>query len=159
MEDRRMWIGEQRSLRRGRVDGRSHAQFGAGNRRRGRCRDAPGTQHGTVGETTVQDAQSGVESYTASAGALGPGDTVVVYASPRESTSIGAATTLVDQARVVAVGRADQASAVASGGSTTRPLWVTLDLDPDQAARVEGASHSAYVDLALLAPGDTGAAR
>jgi hypothetical protein len=33
-------------------------------------------------------------------------------------------------------------------------LWVTLDLDQAEAAAVDGASHSAYVDLALLATGE-----
>ena len=98
-----------------------------------------------------------VESYTASAGAIGPGDSVVVYASPRQAASVDAATPLVPQARVVAVGRADSAGTGSAGGAGSRPLWVTLDLDQTQAAAVEGASHSAYVDLALLSTGPNGA--
>src|SRR5439155_3142342 len=95
------------------------------------------------------------ESYTASAGAIGPGDSVVVYASPRQTTSMAAASVLVQQARVVAVGRADNATAGSSAaGSAARALWVTLDLDQNQAAAVGGAAHAAYIDLALLATGD-----
>lgn len=99
-----------------------------------------------------------VESYTASAGALGPGDRVVVYASSRQTATMGAATVLVPQAQVVAVGRADTATAgTAASGSGSRPLWVTLDLDQNQAAAVDGASRSAYVDLAPLAADARGA--
>jgi len=110
-------------------------------------------QHVSVAPGRVQITIP-VEPYTASAGAVGPGDFVVVYASPRQATSMQTATTLVEQARVVAVGRSDQTSAGASAGSSGRPLWVTLDLDRDQAARVEGASRSAFVGLALLATGE-----
>jgi len=116
------------------------------------------TQHVTVAPGRVQMTIP-VESYTASAGALGPGDSVVVYASPRQATSMDAATTLVEQARVIAVGRADQSSAASSAGSASRPLWVTLDLDRDQAARVEGAARAGYVDLAPVAPVDGGVDR
>jgi Flp pilus assembly protein CpaB len=60
------------------------------------------TEHVSVAPGRVQMTIP-VESYTASAGALGPGDTVVVYASPRQATAIDAATPLVPSARVVAV--------------------------------------------------------
>ena len=120
----------------------SHAQFA--------------TEHVLVATGRVQ-LTIPVESYTASAGAIGPGDNVVVYASPRQTTSMAAASALVPQARVVAVGRADAAT-VGSGASSSvaRPLWVTLDLDQEQAAAVEGAAHTAYLDLALVAAGDSG---
>ena len=111
------------------------------------------TEHVMVAPGRVQTTIP-VDAYTASAGLIGPGDNVVVYASPRQAASMDAATTLVEQARVVAVGRADQTASASSSGSGSRPLWVTLDLDRDQAARVEGASRSAYVDLALVATGD-----
>jgi Flp pilus assembly protein CpaB len=113
------------------------------------------TEHVTVGPGRIQ-ATIPVESSMASAGLVGPGDSVVVYASPRQAASMDAATTLVAQARVVAVGRADQGASAGSTGSSNRPLWVTLDLDPDQAARVEGASRSAYIDLALVGTGEAG---
>jgi Flp pilus assembly protein CpaB len=111
------------------------------------------TQHVSVAPGRVQ-LTIPVESYTASAGAIGPGDAVVVYASPRQANAIDTAMPLVQQARVVAVGRADQASVGGSAAGGTRPLWVTLDLDQNQAAAVDGASHTAYLDLALLATGD-----
>ncbi len=117
-------------------------------------------RHVTVAPGRVQTTIS-VEPYTASGGAIGPGDTVVVYASPRQAASMDAAITLVDQATVVAVGRADQGSvgtASSSAGAASKPLWLTLDLDRDQAARVQGASRSAYVDVALLATAETGKA-
>ncbi len=115
------------------------------------------TEHVSVAPGRVQ-LTIPVESYTASAGAIGSGDSVVVYASPRQTTSIGTASALVQQARVVAVGRADQGT-VGAGASAagSRPLWVTLDLDQNQAAAVQGASHSAYIDLALLATDENGA--
>ncbi len=49
---------------------------------------------------------------------------------PRQTTTMDAATSLVQEARVVAVGRTDQTTAGGSTGSTSKPLWVTLDLDP-----------------------------
>jgi Flp pilus assembly protein CpaB len=113
------------------------------------------TEHVSVAPGRVQMTIP-VESYTASAGALGPGDTVVVYAGPRQSTAIDAATPLVPSARVVAVGRADQTGVGVSTSAGARVLWVTLDLDQSQAAAVEGASHSGYVDLALLGTGREG---
>ena len=116
------------------------------------------TEHVVVAPGRVQMTIS-VDPYTASAGAIGPGDFVVVYASPRQATSIDAATVLVEQARVVAVGRAEPGTPGTSGGTSTRPLWVTLDLDRDQAARVGEASHAAYLDLALVAPDGSGATR
>jgi Flp pilus assembly protein CpaB len=113
------------------------------------------TEHVSVAPGRVQ-LTIPVESYTGSGGAIGPGDSVVVYASPRQTTSMAAASQLVQQARVVAVGRADTATAGSgAAGSAARPLWVTLDLDQNQAAAVEGAAHSAYIDLALLATGGT----
>jgi Flp pilus assembly protein CpaB len=111
------------------------------------------TQHVSVAPGRVQ-LTIPVDSFTASAGALGPGDTVVVYASARQVTSMDTARALVPAARVVAVGRSDQSGAGASGAAGGRVLWVTLDLDQTEAATVEGASHSAYVDLALLATGE-----
>jgi Flp pilus assembly protein CpaB len=111
------------------------------------------TQHVSVAPGRVQ-LTIPVDSFTASAGALGPGDTVVVYASARQATSIDAARPLVPAARVVAVGRGDQTSAGASNAAAARVLWVTLDLEQTEAAAVDGASHSAYVDLALLATGE-----
>ena len=115
------------------------------------------TEHVSVAPGRVQ-LTIPVESYTASAGAIGPGDSVVVYASPRQATSMAAASVLVPQARVVTVGRVDNATAGSgAAGSAARALWVTLDLDQNQAAAIEGAAHAAYIDLALLATGDTGA--
>ena len=116
-------------------------------------------QHTSVAPGRVQVTIS-VDPYTASGGAIGPGDTVVVYASPRQQGgALQAATILVDQARVVAVGRADQPSvpaATSSSSGSTKPLWLTLDLDPDQGARVTAAARTQYVDIALLATGQDG---
>jgi hypothetical protein len=60
---------------------------------------------------------------------------------------------LVDQARVVAVGRVDSPAAGAastSNSGSSRPLWVTLDLDVGQGARVTAAARTQFVDVALL---------
>ena len=116
-------------------------------------------QHTSVAPGRVQVTIS-VDPYTASGGAIGPGDTVVVYASPRQQGgAIQPATVLVDQARVVAVGRADQPGATSSSSSaSSKPLWLTLDLDPDQGARVAAAARTQYVDIALLATGQDGQA-
>ena len=80
------------------------------------------TEHVTVAVGRVQTTIP-VDAYTASAGLIGPGDNVVVYASPRQAASMDAATTLVEQARVVAVGRADQTASASSSGSG-RPATV-----------------------------------
>ena len=97
-----------------------------------------------------------VDPYTASGGAVGPGDTVIVYASPRQqAASAQSAAILVDQARVVAVGRTEPAGSLGTTGggtsaATNRPLWLTLDLDKDQGARVTAAARTQFVDIALL---------
>jgi Flp pilus assembly protein CpaB len=119
-------------------------------------------QHTSVAPGRVQVTIS-VDPYTASGGAIGPGDTVVVYASPRQQGGpLQPATVLVDQARVLAVGRADQPGAPAasgsSGASSSKPLWVTLDLDPQQGARITAAARTQYVDVEPLATAPDGGA-
>jgi Flp pilus assembly protein CpaB len=110
-------------------------------------------EHATVAAGRVQVTIS-VDPYTASGGAIGPGDSVVVYASPRQQGgALEPAMVLVDQARVVAVGRVDSPAAGAastSNSGSSRPLWVTLDLDVGQGARVTAAARTQFVDVALL---------
>jgi len=74
-----------------------------------------------------------VDPYTASGGQIGPGDAVVIHASPEQQSNVASASILVEQARVLAVGRVDTAGAAAGGGAASgsasnRPLWITLDL-------------------------------
>jgi len=112
-------------------------------------------QHVTVAPGRVQVTVP-VEPYTASGGAIGPGDTVVVYTSPRQAAAAASGTVLVDHATVVAVGRADQGSAPAASSSTaaaTKALWLSLDLDVEQGARVTAAARTQYLDIALLSTG------
>lgn len=120
-----------------------------------------------VGHTTVAPGRVQVtipvEPYTASAGVIGPGDTVVVYSTPRQTPSDGTLPTAVvvlDQAPVVSVGRGQQGLSVSSGGgsiaglgSSSQPVWLTLDLSVDDGARVVAAGRLGALDVALKAPG------
>jgi Flp pilus assembly protein CpaB len=115
--------------------------------------------HTTVAPGRVQVTVP-VEPYTASAGQLGPGDTVVVYSTPREAAQAGpqVATVVLGHAVVVEVGRGSQGVSVASGGGApsplaggTQPTWVTLDLDITQGARLTAAARQGSIDVAPLA--------
>jgi Flp pilus assembly protein CpaB len=82
------------------------------------------------------------------AGDINPGDTVVVYSTPRQGVAM--AEVLIPQATVVRVVRPQ---AVASGsfsasGADARATSVVLDLDVDQAARLAAASHMGTLDIA-----------
>jgi hypothetical protein len=70
---------------------------------------------------------------------------------------------LVDQARVIAVGRVDSTAAAGSsstsGSASTRPLWITLDLDAAQGAQVTAAARTQYVDVGLVSTGSAGQSR
>lgn len=117
--------------------------------------------HTTVAAGRVQ-VTIPVEPYTASAGAIGPGDTVVVYSTPRQTPSDGtlpSASIVLDQAKVVSVGRGQQGLSVSSGGgsiaglgSSNQPVWLTLDLGEDDGARVVAAGRLGSLDVALKAP-------
>jgi Flp pilus assembly protein CpaB len=107
-----------------------------------------------------------IESYAASGGMIGPGDSVTVFASSRQSSSLQNAVILVDEATVVAVGRQDQASSIRSGNaaspgtaSSNRAFWITLDLDRTQASAVTGAARSAFVDVGLVSPSEHATSR
>jgi Flp pilus assembly protein CpaB len=118
--------------------------------------------HTTVAPGRVQ-VTIPVEPYTASAGTIGRGDLVVVYSTPRQSASDGAlpsATIVLDQAKVVSVGRGQQGLSVSSGGgpiaglgSSSQPVWLTLDLSVDEGAHVVAAGRLGSLDVALKAPG------
>jgi Flp pilus assembly protein CpaB len=121
------------------------------------------TPHVSVAPGRVQ-VTIPVDPYTASGGQVGPGDTVVIYASPKQQASIASANILVEQARVLAVGRADAAGAAAggsaaSGSASNRPLWITLDLDETQGAQVAAAARTQYVDVGLVSTGSTSQVR
>jgi Flp pilus assembly protein CpaB len=118
--------------------------------------------HTTVAPGRVQ-VTIPVEPYTASAGTIGPGDTVVVYSTPRQGLADGslpAASVVLDPAQVVSVGRGQQGLSVSSGGgpigslgSSNQPIWLTLDLSVDEGARVVAALRLSTLDVALKAPG------
>jgi Flp pilus assembly protein CpaB len=101
-----------------------------------------------------------VEPYTASAGTVGPGDVVVVYSTPHQAPTDGslpAASVVLDQAQVVAVGRGSQGLSVSGGaigslGSTSQPTWLTLDLSVADGARLVAAERLGSLDVALRAP-------
>jgi Flp pilus assembly protein CpaB len=124
--------------------------------------------HTTVAPGRVQ-VTIPVEPYTASAGAIGSGDTVVVYSTPRQALSDGrlpSATVVLDQARVVSVGRGQQGLSVSSGGGpiaslggTSQPVWLTLDLSVDDGARLVAAGRLGSLDVALKAPSLEAASR
>ena len=119
------------------------------------------SSHTTVAPGRVQ-VTIPVEPYTASAGAIGPGDAVIVYSTPRQTPSDGtlpSASVVVDQAQVISVGRGQQGLSVSSGGgpiasmgSTGQPVWLTLDLSQDDGARVVAAGRLGSLDVALKAP-------
>jgi Flp pilus assembly protein CpaB len=123
------------------------------------------TSHTTVASGRVQ-VTIPVDPYTASAGVIGPGDSVVVYSTPRQSPGGGAApsaSVVLDRARVVSVGRGQQGLAVNSGGgpiaslgSSNQPTWITLDLSVDEGASLVAASRLDSLDVALEAPEATG---
>jgi Flp pilus assembly protein CpaB len=115
-------------------------------------------QHATVAPGRVQVTVP-VDPYTASAGAIGPGDMVVVYSSARQAATDRppGASIVIQGARVVAVGRAEQGLSVTSGGgassslsTTGKPVWITLDLSVDEGARIAAASRETFLDMALL---------
>jgi len=114
-------------------------------------------QHATVAPGRVQVTVP-VESYTASAGAIGAGDMVVVYSSARQASADRppSASVVIVGARVVAVGRGEQGLGVTSGGgasslsTTGKPVWITLDLNVDDGARMAAASRQSFLDVALL---------
>lgn len=122
------------------------------------------TTHVSVAPGRVQ-VTIPVDPYTASGGQIGPGDTVVIYASPKQQANVASATVLVDQARVIAVGRVDSTAAAAAGSSSasgsasTRPLWITLDLDAAQGAQVTAAARTQFVDVGLVSTGSGGQSR
>ena len=96
-----------------------------------------------------------VQSYVASGGQLAPGDTVMVFATPKQANG-AAASVLVPQAMVISVGRGGTGLTVMSGsGSTDSPAapatWVTLDLDQEQARSVSAATQTAYLDVGVVA--------
>ena len=102
-----------------------------------------------------------VEPYTASAGTIGSGDSVVVYSTPHQAAtdgSVPAASVVLEEAEVVSVGRGSQGLSVSAGGSigalaaTAQPVWITLDLTVDDGARLIAASHLGSIDVALKAP-------
>ena len=118
------------------------------------------TSHTSVASGRVQ-VTIPVDPYTASAGVIGAGDTVVVYSTPRQSAGDGSAplaSLVLDQARVVGVGRGQQGLSVNSGGgpigslsSSNQPVWITLDLTVDEGASVVAASRLESLDVALKA--------
>jgi Flp pilus assembly protein CpaB len=118
------------------------------------------TSHATVAPGRVQ-VTIPVDPYTASAGVIGRGDTVVVYSTPRQAPADGsvlAASVVLDQAQVVSVGRGQQGLSVSSGGgpiaslgSTSQPNWLTLDLSVEQGAALVAASRLGSLDVALKA--------
>jgi Flp pilus assembly protein CpaB len=124
------------------------------------------TSHTTVAPGRVQ-VTIPVDPFTASAGAIGPGDIVVVYSTPRQAPASGpvpSASVVLDQAHVVSVGRGQQGLSVSSGGgpiaglaSSSQPLWITLDLAQDEGASLVAASHLGSLDVALKAPPETAA--
>jgi Flp pilus assembly protein CpaB len=120
------------------------------------------TAHVSVAAGRVQ-VTIPVDAYTASGGQIGPGDTVVIYASPKQQGNVASATMLVDQARVIAVGRVDGTAAAAassaSGSASTRPLWITLDLEAAQGAQVTAAARTQYVDVGLVSTSSAGQTR
>src|SRR6266545_1813734 len=121
------------------------------------------TSHTTVAPGHVQ-VTIPVDPYTASAGVIGPGDTVVVYSTPRQAPANGAlpsASVVLDQARVVGVGRGQQGLSVSSGGgpiaslgSSNQPTWLTLDVSVDEGASLVAAERLGSLDVALKALGD-----
>ena len=118
--------------------------------------------HTTVAPGRVQ-VTIPVEPYTASAGSIGPGDTVVVYSTPRQAPADGSlpsAALVLEQAQVVSVGRGQQGLSVSSGGGpiaglggSGQPIWLTLDLSVDEGARIVAAGRLGSLDVALKAPG------
>lgn len=91
------------------------------------------------------------------AGSINPGDSVIVYSTPRQGAD--AAAVVIDHARVITVGRAD--SSVSSGtgsfagsSANSRATSLVLDLDLDQAARLAAATHTSTIDVALVAPAE-----
>jgi hypothetical protein len=108
-----------------------------------------------------------VEPYTASAGTLGAGDSVVVYSTPHQAPtdgSVPSSTVVLEQAQVVSVGRGSQGLSVSAAGAigslatSGQPVWITLDLTTEDGARVVAASRLGSIDVALKAP-DTAPAR
>jgi Flp pilus assembly protein CpaB len=121
------------------------------------------TPHVTVAPGRVQ-VTIPVDPYSASGGAIGPGDTVVVYASPKQQGGVASATILVDDARIVAVGRTEPAGTVASTGMSNaaagnRPYWITMDLDRDQGARLTAAARTQFIDVGLVSTSADGSRR
>jgi Flp pilus assembly protein CpaB len=118
------------------------------------------TGHTTVASGRVQ-VTIPVDPYTASAGVIGAGDTVVVYSTPRQvagNASAPTASVVLDQARVVSVGRGQQGLSVNSGGGpigslagSNQPTWITLDLSVEEGASLAAASRLASLDVALKA--------
>lgn len=125
------------------------------------------TGHTTVVPGRVQ-VTIPVEPFTASGGVIGPGDTVVVYSTPRQAPADGSpprASVVLDPARVVGVGRGQQGLGVSSGGgpiaslgSTSQPIWLTLDLSVAEGAALVAASRLGSLDVALKATADETAA-
>jgi Flp pilus assembly protein CpaB len=126
------------------------------------------TSHTTVAPGRVQ-VTIPVDVYTASAGVIGPGDTVVVYSTPRQAPTDGSlpsASVVLSRAHVVSVGRGQQGLSVSSGGgpiaslgSTSQPTWLTLDLSVKEGAALVAASRLGSLDVALKAPDDEKAAQ
>ena len=101
-----------------------------------------------------------VEPYTASAGTIGSGDSVVVYSTPHQAPDrwigavgdgrTGASAGRRRRTRVRGIERQRRGS-IGSLAATGQPVWITLDLTTDDGARVIAASRLGSIDVALKA--------
>jgi len=88
------------------------------------------------------------------AGDINAGDTVIVYATPRQGAAT--ATVLIERARVVRVVRPQATVASGTGafaaGADAHATSLVLDLDLEAAARLAAATHTSTLDVAPVAP-------